>query len=185
MDQESPKDKLLEACGVPRSRLPSKADTDHESKEHLDSQLTPAQAASVRVQQAQDESDKNYRRLNAYIRDELPAHLVQAFENVAQNQIAASLRPLDDSVHNAACRIESCAEELVGISWNGRLIWLAVLIGVATASVGGCMVRCTFFDDKIDEAKRYEVYGRKVEANIERYKPKDKERLYKYVGGRP
>jgi hypothetical protein len=60
-----------------------------------------------------------------------------------------------------------------------------MLIGMATVSLGACLVRCTLIDDHLDEARRYEVYGRKVEANIERYRPKEKERLYKYVGGRP
>ena len=62
---------------------------------------------------------------------------------------------------------------------------LAVLLGMSTVSVGGCMVRCAFFDDKVEEAKRYEVYGRKVEANVESFKSKDKEKHYRYVGGRP
>ena len=50
----------------------------------------------------------------------------------------------------------------------------------ALYSTPNCLI-----DDNLDEARRYEVYGRKVEANIERYRPKEKERLYKYVGGRP
>jgi hypothetical protein len=122
---------------------------------------------------------------NAYIRDELPSQLVQAFEKVAQNEIGGRLRPLESSVHRAASEIESCAENLAGISWNGRLIWISVLIGMATVSLGASLVRCTLIDDHLDEARRYEVYGRKVEANIERYRPKEKEKLYKYVGGRP
>ena len=184
-DKRSPKDRLLEACGLPKAGVPSNPGADRESKKHYEALLNEAKTAPARAQQAQDEPDRMYRRLNAYVRDELPDQLVKAFEKVAENEVAGSLRPLDESVQKAAYRIESCAESLAGISWNGRLIWIAVLTGIATVSIGTCLVRCTFFDDKIDEAKRYEVYGRKVEANIERYKPKDKEKLYKWVGGRP
>jgi hypothetical protein len=157
VDKETPRDKLLEACSEPKVVVPS----------------------------GQEEIDKTCRRLDSYVRNELSAQLTKAVENVARNEIAGSLRPLNDSVHTAASRIESCSESLAGISWNGRLMMLAVLLGVSTVSVGACMVRWTFFDDRIDEAKRYEVYGRKVEANIERYKPKDKEKLYRCIGGRP
>ena len=154
---ETPKDKLLQAFSEPKVAVPSK----------------------------QEEIDNTCRRLDAYVRSELSSQLAKVVQNMARNEIDDILRPLHDSVHTAASRIEVCSESLAGISWNGRLMMLAVLLGVSTVSVGGCMLRWVFFDDKIEEAKRYEVYGRKVEANIERYKPKDKEKLYRCVGGRP
>ena len=150
MDMETPRDKLLEAWRAQKAAAPLR----------------------------QDETEQTCRRLDAYLRDELPARLLKVFEKVVQNEIAGSLRPLHDSVGTAASRIESCSESLAGISWNGRLMMLAVLVGVSTVSVGGCMLRWVIFDDKIEEAKRYEVYGRKVEANIERYKPSDREKLF-------
>jgi hypothetical protein len=180
MESESPKDKLLKACGVP-----SVPGLDQVSRKHLEAILKQAETASSWAQQAQDETDKNYRRLNAYIRDELPAQLVKAFEQVESNRVAGSLRPLDNSVSNAAARIKSCAEDLAGIPWDCRLLMHTALMGMFTVLITGGLVRCTFFGDKIDEAKRYEVYGRKVVANIERYSPKDQEKIYKCIGGRP
>jgi hypothetical protein len=179
MEKESPTDKLLKTCG-----LPAKTE-DREEGKYFEAMLNQAKSASAWAQQAQDESDKAYRKLNAYIRDQLPADLVEAYEKVAQNQVAGALRPLDQGVQQAACRIESCAESLARISWNARLMGLAVLVGIATVSMGALLVRCTLIDDKFDEERRYELYGRKVQATIERYKTKDREKLYKWVGGRP
>ena len=102
---------------------------------------------------------------------------MKAFEQVEANRVAGSLHPLDNSVSNAAARINSCAEELAGFSWDWRLMMHTVLLGMITVVITGGLVRCTFFGDRIDEAKRYEVYGRKVEANIEKYGPKDQEKL--------
>jgi hypothetical protein len=180
MEKESSKDKFLRECG-----LLTKPGQEPESVQHPKAIPNQAETASARAQQVQDEADKSFRRLNAFLRDELPAKLVQTFEQAAQNQVAGTLRPLNDSVHRAASQIESCAESLAGTSWNGRLIWIAVLIGITTVSFGACLVRCTLIDNTFDEARRYELYGRKVEANIEKYQPKDKEKLYRYVGGRP
>ena len=180
MEKESPKDKLLKACGVP-----SVPGQDQESRKHLEAILRQAETASSWAQQAQDDTDKNYRRLNAYLRDELPGHLVKAYQEVAKGQVAATMRPLEESVHSAASRIESCTKKLDATSGEGRLISVAVLVGMFSALVGGCVVRCTFLGDKIDESKRYEVFGRKVEANIQRYKPKDQEKIYKCIDARP
>ena len=180
MEKETPKDKLLKACGVPDK-------PGRDQKGGNVPEVTPGQEemAPAWAQQAQDEANKNYRRINAYLRDELPSHLVKAFGDEAQNCIANSLGPLDDSVYKAACRIDNFSAELVGISWSDRVVWFAVLIGLCTVSLGACLVRWTIIKGKFDEARRYELYGRKVEANIERYKPKDQEKLYKWVGGRP
>ena len=177
MEKETPKDKLLKACGVP-----DKPERDREGRKHPEAMPSQAGTAPARAQQAQDETDKNYRRLDAYIRDELPAQLVQSFEKIARHEIAGSMRTLHDSVYDATCRIDSCAKNLVG---DGRIIWLTVLIGAVTVSLVVCLLRWTFIEGKFDEERRYELYGRKVEANIERYKPKEKENLYKAVGGRP
>ena len=81
MEKESPKDKLLKACGVP-----SVPGQDQESRKHLEAILKQAETASSWAQQAQDDTDKNYRRLNGYIRDELPGHLVKAYQEVANHR---------------------------------------------------------------------------------------------------
>ena len=60
-----------------------------------------------------------------------------------------------------------------------RLIRLAVLLGMATVLVAWGLVRCAIFDDKMEEAKRYEVFGRRVETLIGKYRPKEQERVYR------
>jgi hypothetical protein len=178
---ESPKEKLLDACGVARAN--STAGQKLSGQKEFEAVLNQAAAASALALQAQKEADKTYRRLDAYLRDELPVNLVKAFETVAKSEVAGSLRPLDECVHNAASRIESCAESMARISWNGRLIWLAVLTGLASASLGGCLVRYAFFDGDIDEAKRFEAWGRKVAQRMERSSPKERARVLQWVNG--
>jgi hypothetical protein len=78
MEKDSPRDKFLKACAVTE-----KTGQEPEIKKYLEAVLNQAETASDWAQQAQNESDKSYRRLNAYIRDELPSQLVQAFEKVA------------------------------------------------------------------------------------------------------
>ena len=74
----------------------------------------------------QEEINKMCRKLDSYFRDELPAQLAKAVESVARKEISDGLRPLNNSVHAAANRIESCSVSLAGISWNGRLTTLAL-----------------------------------------------------------
>jgi hypothetical protein len=185
MDDESPKDKLLEACGMKGRGAPPKAGQGQEGKKLFEALLDQAENASAAAHKAQCEAEKTYQRLTSYLQNELPPQLVNSFEKTARREISQTLNPLDDSVHRAVCSIDSCAESLAKVSWNCRLMGLSVLLGFATVMVGAAMVRCTLLDDSMAEAQRYEVYGRKVEANIERYKPKDREKLYRCVGGRP
>lgn len=180
MDRETPKEKLLEACGVKGTAVQSK-----QEPKHALAMIERAEIALANAQSVKDDTDRMYQRLHTFIHDELPPQLMRLMGKVTEKAVTESLRPLNESANGAARRIESCAEDLARVSWNGRLMMLAVLLGALTVSVGCCMFRFLVLDGMTNEAKRYEVYGRKVEASIERYKPKDKERLYRLVGGRP
>jgi len=183
MDRKSPKEKLLEACGVKSPEVPSRPTQDQESRKYYQALLDRAENASAWAQQAQDQTDQSYKLLNDYIRKELPHQLVKAFEEVSQNEIASTLRPLHNSVSQASGRIDSCSEDLARISWNGRIMWFAVLVGIATVTVGTAMVRCTLLDSHFEEAKRYEIWGRDVAARMEKSSPKERERIRKWVNG--
>jgi hypothetical protein len=177
MEKESSKDKFLRECGLltkpgqePGGGLPPEAMPNQ------------AEVAPTSAPQAQDETDKNYRRLNAYIRDELPGHLVKTYQEVVKVQVVATMRPLEESVHNAASRIDSCSKEFK-IQGEGRLFSLAILVGMFTVLAGGFMVRCTFLGDEIKEAKRYEMWGRQVTARIKHSSPQERERILLWVDG--
>lgn len=183
MDRKSPKEKLLDACGVKESGVTSRPVQDQESRKYYEALFDRVENASSRAEQAQDQTDQSYKLLNNYIRKELPTHLVQAFEEVSQKEIACTLRPLHDSVSKASGRIDSCSEDLARISWNWRLMVLAVVVGIATVAFGAIMVRCTLLDSHFEEAKRYEIWGRDLIARMEKSSPKERERILKWVRG--
>lgn len=185
MDGKSPKDKLLDACGMHASRVPSPPPKDQESRKYYQALLDRAEDASAWAQQAQEQTERSYRRLNDYLLKDLPPQLVRAFGEVAQKEIACTLRPLHDSLGKEAARIDSCAEELFRMSLNWRLMLVAVAVGIATVSLGAVMVRYTLLDSHFEEEKRYEIWGRDVAARLEKSSPKERERILKWVRGGP
>ena len=183
MDQKSPKEKLQEACGAQNPVVPSRPAQDQESRKYYQALLDRAENASAWAQQAQDQTDQSYRRLNDYIRKELPPQLVKAFEEASQKEIACALRPLHDSVSKASGRIDSCSDDLAGISWNWRIMFLAVMVGIATVTVGTALVRCTILDSHFEESMRYELWGRDVVDRMEKSPPKERERIRRWLDG--
>jgi len=184
-EKESPKERLLEACGVEQPPLSPPGSRGQERQMHFEAMLARAETAAMATVQAQDRMEKACNKLNGLLEVKLPGQLRSAFESVAREQVNQVLSPLNAGINQAAFSIKSCAEGLESLSWNGRIMRLTVLIGVCTVSVGAVLVRCTLFDEKLEEAKRYEVFGRKVEALIGRYKPKEQERIYRWIGSRP
>jgi len=178
MEKESSTDKFLRECG-----LSEQAGQVPEGKKRPEPRPDLTETAPARGQQAQDEADKSYRRLNAFIRDELPAKIQQAFELAAQSQVAGALGPLNEAVLQASSRIESCAAKLARLPWNARIIWVAVLIGMGTVALGAALIRWTIIEDKFNEERRYESYGGQVAARMESTSPKDRERIHKWMDG--
>ncbi len=184
MDGKTPKEKLLDACGAQNpGAAASRPTQDRDSNKYYQALLDRAENASASARQAQDQTDQCYRRLNDYVRRELPPQLVQAFQEVSQQEIARALRPLHDSTSQAAGRIDSCAEDLARMSWNWRLMVLAVLVGIATVSLGTALVRWTLLDSRFEEAKRYEIWGRDVADRMKNSSPKERERIFRWVRG--
>jgi hypothetical protein len=178
MEKDSPRDKLLKASQTPY--LPRQ----DQGSRYLDATGKQAEiAASSRALQAQDETDQNYRSLDAYIQAELPAKLVQAFEQAARNQVPGALGPFDEAVRLASRRIDSCADKLASLPWNARIIWVAVLIGMSTVSLGAALVRWTIIEDKFKEERRFELYGRQFAARMESTPPRDRQRIRTWLDG--
>jgi len=184
MDKESTREKLLEACGV-AAKNHSQSGQDQAMGRRPEQLLLQAEAAAASAQKAQAEAGKICAEFDLFMRNQLPLKLGKVVEQVAREEIRRSLESLHESVRQAESRIEFCSQGLTGITWNWRLLGYSFMVGLTTVLIGGCMVRCAFFEDKMVEAKRYEVFGRKVEEVIERYDPKDREKLYKWAGGRP
>lgn len=176
MDPETPKEKLLEAIGGAKPRVQFRGGFDPETREYLEALLNQALDAADSAKATQELARKSCRQVTEHLQVQLPVELVHAFHEAMQ--------PMNQSVSEAAARINSSADTIAGLSW-GRLLTVAVAVGMGTVLVGGCMVRCTFFDDKLEEAKRYELFGRKVNALILTYKPKEQERVYRWIGSRP
>jgi len=176
MGPETPRDKLLEAIGGAKPRVPSKGGLDPETREYLEALLSQALDAADSAKAAQELARKTCQQVTQHLQRQLPAELVHAFYEAVQ--------PMNQAVSEASARINSSADTIAGLSW-GRLVTVAVAVGMGTVLIGGCLVRCTFFDDKLEEAKRYELFGRKVDALILKYKPKEQERVYRWIGSRP
>lgn len=185
-EKESPKERLLEACGVQEQRPSAPPGSPgQERKIYFEAMLARTETAAMAALQAQAEMEKTCKKLNGFLEVKLPGQLQSAFETVAREQVNQILSPLNTGINQAAYSIKACAEGLESLSWNGRILRLTVLLGVFTVCIGALLVRCTFFDEKLEEAKRYEVFGRKVEALIGQYKPKEQERIYRWIGSRP
>jgi len=182
-EKDSPKEKLLDACGVEKPRQAGKPVPEREGKNYFETLVNQADQASASAQQAQEQTEKLYRQFKSYVNKDLPNDLVAAFEKVAKEGLEAKLQPLDQGIAAAAQQVGKCAAELEGMSWNSRFIWIAMLIGMGTVLVGGCMMRLSFFGDEIREAREQESLGRKVSRRLETSSANDQERFEKWLQG--
>jgi hypothetical protein len=184
-EKDSPKERLLEACGPERPPSGPPGILGQQREKYFEAMLAKADLAAKLAQQAQGETEENYRRLNAYLLNDLPKYLKKTLTELAKEQLEIKVFPLENSVKNAVSTVDTFAKSVDEMTWEPRVLISSVLLGIVTVLFGGCMVRCTLLDDKMDEAKRYEVFGRKVAGMIEKCSPKDKEQIYKWIGGRP
>ncbi|GFO67217.1 hypothetical protein GMLC_07960 [Geomonas limicola] len=182
-EKDSPREKLLGACGVEMPRPAGKPAQEPEGKNYFETLVNQADQASASAQQAQEQTEKLYRQFKSYVNKDLPNDLVAAFEQVVKEGIEAKLQPLDQGITAAAQQVGKCTAELAGMSWNSRFIWIAMLIGMGTVLVGGCMMRLSFFGDDIREAQEKEVLGRKVSRRLETSSTKDQDRFEKWLQG--
>jgi hypothetical protein len=99
--------------------------------------------------------------------------------------VSQTLTPLQSGISQVVSTLNECTKAAGDLAWVRSMIVVGGLTGMFTVAVGTMVVRCTILDPKFDEARRWEIYGHKVAENIEKFPPKDREKLYKCVGGRP
>ena len=197
MAKESPTEKLLEASGLQRVK-PSQQ-TPEEKVEQMErlfkGMMEDVKKAVILASQAQGRGESMIESLKKYCKETLPKQMVQAIDEVAEQGVQDSLKPLDEAVVRAVAELRGVQKELAGdvvecrksldkMSWY----WFRDL-GILALGMGlamGFLVRCQFIGDKIEENKRYEVWGRKVEKVIEYPgNAKVRKNFYDAVGGRP
>ena len=178
-EKDSPKERLLEACGSEKAPPALPGSQGQQREKYFEAMLAKADIAANLAQQAQGETEKNYQRLNSFLDRDLPGRLQSAFEKVAQEQVNQILNPLHSGISQLASTLNECTAATEDLTWNRRIIMIGVITGMLTVSMG------TILDPKFDEARRWEIYGHRVAENIEKLPPKEREKLYNLVGGRP
>jgi hypothetical protein len=183
-EKDSTKERLLEACGSGKasSALPG---SQGQREKYFEAMLGKADIAVNLAQQAQQETEKNYQKLDSFLEHQLPSRLQSAFEQVAKEQVNQILNPLNAGTNKLVSTLNKCVEAAESLTLIRNFVLIGVITGMATVALGTVVVRRTMLDRKVDEDLRWEVYGRKVAQNIEKFPPKDREKLYKWVGGRP
>ncbi|HJV65188.1 MAG TPA: hypothetical protein VJ550_05620 [Geomonas sp.] len=177
MDGESPREKLLEACGVPAAER---------SKQGQKQALDPSEALDRFRQVLEDSNQAHKQWLRTFIREELPPQVARISGAVMQNAVAENLRSLQETSSNAAVEIVRSRQGcVVRFSWFTGLAMLVFLVGLLGVSIGFWLCRRLYVDQLAEEAMRYQIYGRKVETAIQKCPPKEREKLYRLVGGKP
>jgi len=194
---KSPTEKLLEASGLQRAKPAQQ--TPEERVEQMErlfkGMMEDVKKAVILASQAHGRGESMIESLRKYCKETLPEQMVQAIDEVAEQGVQNSLKPLDEGVERAvadlrgfqkalAGDLEVCRKSLDKMSWY-RFRDLSILaLGMGLGM--GFLVRCQFIGDKIEENKRYEVWGRKVEKLIEAPgNAKVRKNFYDAVGGRP
>jgi hypothetical protein len=183
--KDTPKEKLLEACGTEQPPAAPSAVLGQQRDKYFEAMLAKADIAVKLAQQAQGETEKNYQKLDTFLVQQLPGRLESTFEQVAKKQVDQTLAPLASGIHEVIAVLNQCTEAAGSMLFIKNYALAGVLTGIATVSMGTWLVRHTVLDPIFAEERRYELYGRKVAATIEKYQPKDREKLYSLVGGRP
>jgi hypothetical protein len=185
-DPKSPKDKLLQASGLkkPANEQEELLRLRNEMVGRIDALVQRGEQADKGAQQTQRLLEQMLKRLELFCEEKLPAHVINVIETVAERKLSAALRPLERSVQEAEQRIDYCDYKLTNISWNWRLLAGPLIVGLFTALIGAGMVRCTHIQ-AMDDAKEYELFGRKVRKVIAGYGAEEQQKIYDWIDGVP
>jgi len=197
MTKDSPTEKLLTASGLQKDHVaPQTAEQKVEEMERLfKGMMEDVKQATALAREAHGRGENMIESLKKYCRETLPKQIARLIDEVAEQGVQNSLKPLDEGVDRAVTELRGLHKELTGALKSYQeafestpLQWLldhstvAIVMGLTM----GFLVRCQFVGDKVDENKRYEVWGRRIEQIVEKsLDAKAKEKFYKDVGGRP
>ena len=197
MAKESPTEKLLEASGLQRAKpaLQTREERVEQMEGLFKGMMEDVKKAAILASEAQGRGESMIASLKKYCKETLPKQMVQAIDEVAEQGVQNSLKPLDEAVERAvadlgvlqnslAGELDECRKRLDEMWWYRFRDMSILALGMGLAM--GFLVRCQFIGDKIEENKRYEVWGRKVEKVIESTNNvKGIKKFYDEVGGRP
>jgi hypothetical protein len=197
MAKESPTEKLLEASGLQRAKpaQPKPEERVEQMERLFKGMVEDVKKAVLLASEAHGRGESMIESLKKYCKETLPKQMVQSIDEVAEQGVRNSLKPLDGAVERAVAELGELQKKLAGDVAECRksldkmtLYWFRDL-GILALGMGlsmGFLVRCQFVGNKIDENKRYEVWGRKVEKLIESpNNAKVRKNFYDAVGGRP
>ncbi|MBU5612171.1 hypothetical protein [Geomonas azotofigens] len=185
-DPKSPKDKLLQASGLkkPANEREELLRLRNEMVGRIDALVQRGEAADKGAQEAKRLMEQMLQRLEVFCDEQLPTQVTHAIEMMAQQKLDSALRPLELGVQAAEQRINQCDRELTSISWNWRILAGPLIIGLFTALIGAGMVRCTHIQ-AMDDAREYELFGRKVKKVIAGYGAEEQRKIYDWIDGVP
>jgi len=183
MDRETPTEKLMEAYGLTQGSALQQRERIEQLELLFRSMIAELEASRAAGKQVQADGRRMLENLQLCCQETLPHQMVQAIDQAAREGVRDCLTPLEVGIRSAAGDLGILRDKANVFSW----FWfLSVIVtGMVTVLVAGLYVRFAFFGDRIAEAKRYEVWGRKIERQIESYPPKTQEQIYRWTGGPP
>jgi hypothetical protein len=194
MTKDSPTEKLLTASGLQKNHVaPQTAEQKVEEMERLfKGMMEDVKKAATLAREAHGRGESMIESLKKYCSETLPKQMVQAIDEVAEQGVQNSLKPLDAGVcravadlkglHNQlAVDLKSYRETFATLPWYR--LWDITFLALGIGVTMGFLVRCQFIGDKIDENKRYEVWGRKIYWLVEQSdNVKAKKNFYDWAG---
>lgn len=185
-DPKSTKEKLLRASGIktPASDKEELLQLRNEMVDRIDSMVYRVEQVDSRAQETKRLMEQMLERLENFCDQKLPAHMTKVIETTTQQGLNRALYPFEQSLNAAAQRIHQCQQELTHLSWNWRLLAGPLIVGFFTALLSAGMVRCTH-QQTVDDAREYELFGRKVKKVIGLYSAEQQRKIYDWIEGVP
>jgi hypothetical protein len=189
MKEESSSDRLLVASGVQKARTP--LEELLEVRNQIDTSvaklLTRSDQALLSAQETQRATEEMFLRLQKYCNEKVPAQMIKALDDMAQEGFQKSVASLNDSVAQAAQDITECRASLTNVSWNWRLLTVAVVVSLAVGLIGGAIgggaVYYIFYSPKNIEMHRLAWWGRNLQTRMGQTLPKDQEKIQRWLNG--
>ena len=189
MKDESSTDRLLVASGVNKARTPLEEllEVRNQINNSATKLMTRSDQALLSAQETQRATEAMFLRLQKYCDEKVPAQMVEVVDTMAREGFLKSIAPLNDSVAQAVQDITKCRASLTHVSWNWRLLTVAVVVSLAVGLVGGAIgggaVYYIFYSPKNVELHRLAWWGRNLQTRMNETPPKERERIQRWLNG--
>jgi len=189
MEEESSPERLLVASRVRKEKTPLEEllEVRNQIDSSVEKLLTRSDQALLAAQETQQRTEEMFLRLQKYCNEKVPAQMVKALDAVAQEGFQKSIATLNDGVAQAVQDINECRASLAHLSWNWRLLTVAVVVSLAVGLVGGAIgggvVYSIFYSPKNIEMHRLAWWGRNLDTRMGQTPPRDRERIQRWLNG--